>query len=174
MQSPAPTNALQVIQTDLEQYIHLLEVMNNRTIQLLKEFHQEYLAKGDKPFFREKMGFEKFLNAICFNTRLVVYDAMQHNVPFSHVRPKEYMWKLKDKKLAKLTRSEMNNEFKYKCQTITLNCVEMFYLSCIVESLGTIKRIGMYGENFLIDQRIANLHEHALRSIARMNLYGIK
>lgn len=174
MLSPTPNNALETLQYDLNKYIEGLELLNKEAAQILLDFYELYLTRGPKPWFGDKMDFEKFLNKITKFTTLQINSNGNSVVPFMYVAPKSYSWGLNTKKLAKLTGSVIDEKnFSTKVRIIKLACVEMFYMACIRESYSTIKHIDMYGTNFLVDLRIANLHRHALESTSRMKLFGI-
>lgn len=174
MQSPVQNNAIQDIKLDLETYISGLELLNKEAAQILFDFYELYLTRGPKPWFGEKVDFEKFLNKITKFTTLQINSNGNSVVPFMYVAPKTYSWGLNTKKLAKLTGSVIDEKnFSTKVRIIKLACVEMFYMTCIRETYSTIKHIDMYGTNFLVDLRIANLHRHALESTGRMKLFGI-
>lgn len=174
MQSPTPNEALETLKKDMNKYLEGLELLNKEAAQILLDFYELYLTRGPKPWFGEKVEFEKFLNKITKFTTLQIHANGNTVVPFQYVAPKSYSWNLNTKKLAKLTGSDIDDSmFKTKVRIIKLACVEMFYMACIRETYSTIKHIDMYGNNFLVDLRIANLHKHALESTGRMKLFGI-
>lgn len=174
MQSPTPNKALETLQYDLNKYLEGLELLNKEAAQILLDFYELYLTRGPKPWFGEKVSFEKFLDKITKFTTLQINKNGNSVVPFMYVAPKSYSWNLNTKKLAKLTGSVIDDSnFSYKARIIKLACLEMFYMTCIRESYSTIKHIDMYGTNFLVDLRIANLHKHALESTSRMKVFGI-
>lgn len=173
MISPTPNNVLEAMQGDMNRYLRGLEMLNKEAVQILVDFYELYLIRGPKPWFGDKVDFEKFLDIITRFTTLKIHPN-NSVVSFQYVAPDNYTWKLNDKKLAKLTGSDVNDEkFKTKTRLIRLACLEMFYMACIRETYSTIKHIEMYGTNFLVDRRILNLHSHALESLNRMKLYGV-
>lgn len=160
---------------DFTLYLKLLESTNAHAIRYLRDFHTQYMLKYKKPWFRSKLTFEQFLSKITFNTKLLVFTNGEHNCNFDHIRPKEYMWNLKNKTLAKLTHSDMEDKYYQKqVKIIQLAVLEMFFLAVIREVQDTIRKLDTYATlPYCIDDNIVKLHKTVLTSISRMQLYGI-
>lgn len=175
MNSTTPNEVLDTIKNDLRVYLCALESLNKEAIQILVDFYELYLIRGPKPWFGEKVSFEKFLDKITRYTKLSVHNNGNTVVPFAYIAPDNYTWKLNEKKLAKLTGSDSSkDEFITKTRIIRLACVEMFYMTSIRESYSTIEKIDTYKNTLLVDVSIANLHKRALTSTSRIKQYGIE
>lgn len=168
------TKASDDLYKDLCQYMKDLEDYNATAIKILMDYHIAYSLRFKKTFFtKNKMNFEEFLNAITFNTTLVIYPAGEHFTPFSHVRPKVYMWSMKDKKLAKLVGvSYEDSNFKAKNNLIASVCAKMYNVQTIRDVQTAIQRLNEYATYpYTIDDNMVNLHRTVLNGIQQMKLF---
>lgn len=154
---------------DFQNFMILAAKVHTLAIRRLDDMYNKYLKSGYNHWFRDKYTYEEFLNAITFNTTIEVFEHTMHNLPFKHIKPKNWSYFLKTRTIKKLTK--MSDESIVEGVYVVTNaCAIMQYMTLITDVTGFLRRIELYSNSmpYTIDDNDVRLHNKVVAMNSKM------